>query len=279
MSATVSAETGSAAHPGIQGGKGAAVPQRSAAGPDGEPRRGQRVGHYALLEELGHGGQGVVYRARDLKLKRDVALKRPSPQCAADPQSRGRFLREARAAAQLTHPHIVPIFEVFEDGGTPWIAMQLVEGSTLRRALEGNQRLPIAMLLEHAEGLADALRTAHGARLLHRDVKPDNILLSSDGRALLTDFGLARFFVPPEKVATVSTQSDEATAPGAAIGTPMYMAPEQVLGSAVDARSDIFAFGAVLYEMCTGRQAFGGTSGAQVVDSVLHRDPVPISRL
>lgn len=243
------------------------------------PEHGQRIGHYELLGELGKGGMGVVYRARDLTLGREVALKRPSPRRAADAHARRRFMREARAASRLSHPNIVPIYEVFEDDGTPWIAMQLVGGTSLSDLLDDQRVLPLRQVLQHAEELADALHAAHSQSLLHRDIKPDNIVLSADGRAMLTDFGLALYFVPQEESSQASTQSHSLTPTGVIVGTHGYMSPEQSLGHAVDARSDIFALGAVLYEMCTGRRAFTAPSSAELLDAVLHHEPVPISRL
>src|SRR5687767_6988663 len=155
----------------------------------GPARPGQRISHYEIVGEIGRGGMGVIYRARDLTLGRSVALKCPWP-ADPNPRQRSRFMREARAASQLSHPHIVPLFEVFEEDGVPWLAMELVEGATLRSLLSPGRPLPILEALRHAEGLAGALQAAHGRNILHRDVNPNNIMVTADGRAVLTDFGL-----------------------------------------------------------------------------------------
>ena len=244
--------------------------------PSGPAVPGQRIAHYEIVAEVGRGGMGVIYRAHDLTLGRNVALKCPWP-ADPSPRQRSRFLREARAASQLSHPHIVPLFEVFEEGGAPWLAMELVEGTTLRALLAPGRPLPILEVLRHAEGLAGALQAAHGRNILHRDVNPNNIMVTADGRAVLTDFGLAQF-VRVADTATTHTRDSEADGAGRVVGTPHYMSPEQALGKSVDARSDIFSLGAVIYEMCTGGQAFPG-SGGDVVDAILHREPTSVSRL
>ncbi len=239
---------------------------------------GVRIGHYEIIEEMARGGMGIVYRARDVRLDREVALKRPRPEHTEDPHARQRFLREARLAASLSHPNIVPIHEIFEEDGVPWIAMQLITGSSLREKLAGRKPLPTLDTLRHGEALTQALEAAHQRHILHRDVNPNNVVISEDGRALLTDFGLARYFVQPDQFSSASTASDEATAPGAVVGTRGYMSPEQVLGREVDARSDIFAMGAVLYEMGTGKAAFAPES-ANSMDRILHGQPEAMSRL
>lgn len=239
----------------------------------------RRIAHYEILGELGRGGMGVVYRARDLNLGREVALKCPSPTLGADPKSRRRFLREGKAASSLSHPHIVPVFEVFEVDGLPWLAMEIVEGESLRAALAGGHPLPVDDVIRHAEGLAGALEAAHARHVLHRDVNPRNVLVARDGRARLADFGLAKAFVPPEERSSASTQSSEGTESGAVVGTPGYMSPEQALGRPVDPRSDIFSLGTVLYEMCTGRPAFVASERGDVLDAILHVEPAPIARM
>jgi tetratricopeptide (TPR) repeat protein len=244
--------------------------------PSGPAAPGQRISHYEIVAEVGRGGMGVIYRARDLTLGRNVALKCPWPP-DPNPRQRSRFLREAKAASRLSHPHIVPLIEVIEDGGTPWLAMELVEGATLRSLLGGDHPLPVLEALRHAEGLAGALQAAHDRNILHRDVNPNNIMITADGRAVLTDFGLAHF-VRLSETSSTHTRDSEAAGEGRVVGTPHYMSPEQALGKPLDARSDIFALGAVLYEMCTGRQAFPGTGG-DVVDAILHREPTSVSRL
>jgi serine/threonine protein kinase/Flp pilus assembly protein TadD/TolB-like protein len=239
---------------------------------------GRRVAHYEILEEIGHGGMGVVYRARDLMLGRNVALKRVAPGHEADPQSYRRFMREAHTASQLFHPNIVPIFEVFEDAAEPWLAMQLVKGRDLRQVLAEKSPLSIREVLRYGVELAEALQAAHQAHIIHRDVNPKNIIISQEGHALLADFGLAGYFIPPEDASHASRQGSSLTKPGTQLGTPAYMSPEQTLGRSLDARSDLFSLGAVLYEMCTGKSAFFADSVGETLDLVLHREPVPIAK-
>ena len=241
---------------------------------------GTVIGHYQVLAELGRGGMGVLYRARDLKLDREVALKRPYPSLVPDLAQRQRFEREARAAAQLAHPHIVPIFEVLEQDGVPWIAMELVNGRSLRSLLELGEPLPLPEVLRHAEAMAGALSAAHARGILHRDVNPKNVMVTTDGRALLTDFGLARVTRDRNPDSdTTETQENDVTRAGAVLGTPGYMSPEQALGRPVDPRSDLFCLGAVLYEMCTRERAFSASDSGNVLDAVLHHDPPPITRV
>ncbi|MET0556694.1 MAG: serine/threonine-protein kinase, partial [Vicinamibacteria bacterium] len=236
---------------------------------------GAIIGHYEILAELGRGGMGVLYRARDQKLGRVVALKRPY---APGIVQRQRFEREARAAAQLAHPHIVPIFEVLEQDGVPWIAMELVEGRSLRSLLELGEALPLAEILRHAEGLAGALQAAHARGILHRDVNPKNVMITPEGRALLTDFGLARVTRDSSSEAdSTDTQENDVTRAGSVLGTPGYMSPEQALGRPADARSDLFCLGAILYEMCTRTRAFSASDSGSALDAVLHHDPPAVA--
>jgi serine/threonine protein kinase/tetratricopeptide (TPR) repeat protein len=236
---------------------------------------GAIIGHYEILAELGRGGMGVLYRARDQRLGRVVALKRPY---APGVVQRQRFEREARAAAQLAHPHIVPIFEVLEQDGVPWIAMELVEGRSLRSLLDLGEALPLPEILRHAEGLAGALQAAHARGILHRDVNPKNVMITTEGRAVLTDFGLAR--VNRDSSAdtdSTDTQENDVTRAGSVLGTPGYMSPEQALGRPADPRSDLFCLGAVLYEMCTRTRAFSASDTGSALDAVLHRDPPAVA--
>lgn len=236
---------------------------------------GAIIGHYEILAELGRGGMGVLYRARDQRLGRVVALKRPY---APGVVQRQRFEREARAAAQLAHPHIVPIFEVLEQDGVPWIAMELVEGRSLRSLLDLGEPLPLAEVLRHAEGLAGALQAAHARGILHRDVNPKNVMITTEGRAVLTDFGLAR--VNRDSSAdtdSTDTQENDVTRAGSVLGTPGYMSPEQALGRPADPRSDLFCLGAILYEMCTRTRAFSASDTGSALDAVLHRDPPAVT--
>ena len=238
---------------------------------------GARVGHYEIVAELGRGGAGVVYLARDTTLGRQVALKSPLPEHATD-EDRRRFLTEAQAASRLSHPAIVSIFEAFEVGERPWLAMALAEGRPLRAELAERGALPIDEVVRHGEMLADALRAAHVKHVLHRDVTPNNVFVTPEGRVLLMDFGLARFFIPRGEESRVSTH-DGSDQPKEVAGTIGYMSPEQSLARTVDPTTDIFALGAVLYEMCTGQRAFQGSSWGEILDATLHRDPPPISRL
>lgn len=246
-----------------------------------EFEHGHRLGHYEILDLLGSGGMGQVYRARDLKLERTVALKCPRPDLANDPAFRRRFLREARAASALSHPNIVQVFDALEEDGLPWTVMEFVDGPTLRALLHDRRTLRAEDILRHAEGLAGGLDTAHHAGFLHRDIKPSNVLIGRDGRARLTDFGLAKHLPsdPDPNPDLASTMTIEETHPGAVVGTHGYMAPEQALGRPVDQRADIFSLGAVLYEMCAGRPAFMASSQGDALDAVLHRDPVGIAGL
>jgi len=242
-------------------------------------RPGGRVAHYQVLAEIGRGGMGVIFRARDSKLNRDVALKCPWPRLAADASVRERFLREARAASQLSHPNIVPIFQILNWSGLPWLAMELVEGSSLRALLKEQGPLPLRQSLACAEGLADALRAAHAKGIIHRDINPNNILVRSDGWPLLTDFGLARVFTSEAADPDADTASERLTREGHVVGTRGYMSPEQILGKPLDPRSDIFSLGAVLYEMCTGKRAFEGDTAVGANEAILNREPVAMSRI
>jgi Tol biopolymer transport system component len=245
--------------------------------PQPELAPGTRVGHYEIVGELGRGGLGVVYRARDSALGRDVALKSPLPDHASH-EDRRRFLTEARAVARLSHPAILPIFEAFEDGDRPWLAMALAEGRPLRAELDARGALPLEGALSHAESLAEALDAAHAKHVLHRDVTPGNIILTPEGRVVLMDFGLAQFFVPPDEASRAAT-GDGSDGSGVGIaGTPGYMSPEQWLARPLDVTTDIFGLGAVLYEMITGRRAFPGYSSGEILDATLHRDPPPLTR-
>lgn len=260
--------------------------RRSAAGPEGRvdssavplARVGDRIGRYEILAELGRGGMGCVFRARDPNLEREVALKRPWPELVTDPEARARFLREARAASRITHPNVVQVLETLEIDHVPWIVLQCVDGKDLEVLLAEQGHLPIDKVLRHATDLAEALRAAHEQRVLHRDIKPRNILIAADGRALLGDFGLARVLRGGPATATGTTEALTLTPAGTLLGTPRYMSPEQVLGHALDARSDIFSLGAVLYEMCTGTPAFSANERGTLYDAIIHGQPQPIAR-
>ncbi len=242
----------------------------------------ETVGHYRILGELGSGGMGVVYRAEDLKLGRIVALKFLTDGYADDRSIHDRFLREARAAAALNHPSICTIYEINDAGPRPFIAMELLEGETLQQRLLAGP-LALDALLDLAIQVANALEAAHSRGLVHRDVKPGNIFLTGDGRAKVVDFGLAKTagrLVHETNQSLIQTGvADDhlITRPGTAIGTVAYMSPEQARGEETDARSDIFSFGVVLYEMATGRRAFDGATTAVVFDGILNRVPLPPS--
>jgi formylglycine-generating enzyme required for sulfatase activity/dienelactone hydrolase/predicted Ser/Thr protein kinase len=231
------------------------------------------ISHYRIDGEIGRGGMGVVYRAVDTRLGRPVAIKVLPPEDAdTEPESRRRrFIQEARAASALNHPHIVTIYEVDEHEGTTFIAMELVEGTALDRLLSAGP-LGVATALEYASQIAAALEAAHAAGIIHRDIKPANIVITRDGRAKVLDFGVAKLAARPAD-ATISAMG---TTPGLIVGTAAYMSPEQAQGAAVDARSDIFSFGAVLYEMLAGRRAFDADSDIGLLTAILRDAPPPL---
>jgi eukaryotic-like serine/threonine-protein kinase len=237
---------------------------------------GSRLGPYEILAAAGAGGMGEVYRARDTRLDRIVAIKVLPEHVAADPQFRDRFDREARAISALAHPHICTLFDVGEQDGTAYLVMQYLEGETLADRLSGGA-LPIEQAIQVAMQVADALATAHTAGIVHRDLKPGNIMLTKAG-AKLMDFGLAKTGAGAAAGAHLSMAptTPPLTQMGAILGTVQYMAPEQVEGDDADARSDIFAFGSVVYEMLTGKKAFAGRSQASVMAAILNLDPAPM---
>jgi serine/threonine protein kinase/Tfp pilus assembly protein PilF len=238
---------------------------------------GQTISHYRILNKLGAGGMGVVYQAEDVRLGRVVALKFLSEELSRDPEAIERFQREARAASALNHPHICTLYDVGEHAGRHFIAMELLEGRALHQHIAAGVR-PIDEVLELAIGVADALAAAHARGIVHRDIKPANLFVTEHGQAKLLDFGLAK---PPTSapMASAAPTEEQLTSPGAVLGTLAYMSPEQVRGEPLDARSDLFSLGAVLYEMTTGRPAFSGRTPGMIEEAILNRRPVPASRL
>src|ERR1035438_9359644 len=238
-----------------------AIPARSA---------GAKLGNFEIVELLGRGGMGEVWRARDARLKRDVAIKVLLAGMVRDPDRIARFEREARAASALNHPNIVAVYDIGCDNGTYWIASELVRGDTLRRMIEAGP-LPAPKAVDIATQVANGLAAAHAAGLVHRDLKPDNIMVTRDGHVKILDFGLAK----QRRSAQDSTATD-LTDEGVVLGTAGYMSPEQVRGETVDHRSDLFSFGVVLHEMLSGKRAFSGASSVEVMHAILKDDPAEL---
>ena len=236
---------------------------------------GATLGPYKIIDLLGAGGMGEVYRARDTRLGRDVALKIIPPELARDPDRIRRFEQEARAAGALNHPNVCAIYDVGTQAGTPFVVMELLEGESLRSRLESGP-IPTRRAISYAAQVAHGLAAAHEKGIVHRDLKPENLFITRDGRVKVLDFGLAKL-TSPETPEGERSRSGTATGSGAILGTPGYMAPEQVRGQDADARSDLFALGAILYESLAGKRAFHGASQFETMHAILNEDPPPLS--
>ena len=244
---------------------------------------GTKLGPYEIVGPLGAGGMGEVYRARDARLSRDVAVKVLPASFVADPERLRRFEQEARATGQLNHPNILAVFDTGTHDGAPYVVEELLEGETLREKMSG-ARLPVRKVVEYARQIAHGLAAAHQKGIVHRDLKPENLFVTGDGRVKILDFGLAKLTRPEESgpganAALTAMPTQTGTGAGVVLGTAGYMSPEQVRGLPADQRSDIFSFGCILYEMLTGRRAFAAPSSVETMNAILKEDPPEISRL
>src|SRR5262249_35788784 len=233
---------------------------------------GTRVGAYEVLARLGVGAMGEVYKARDTRLNREVALKVLRSELAATGDRLRRFEREARAAGTLNHPNVLTVYDIGSYDELPYIVSELLEGGTLRSWINDSSQIRVREAVEHTIQIAQGLAAAHEQRIVHRDLKPENIFVTRDGHVKILDFGLAKLLDQPSCGSLGQTATYD-TRPGVVLGTPAYMAPEQVRGAPADARSDIFSLGTVLYEMLTGRRPFGGLTSAEVQTAILNEEP------
>src|SRR5690242_10402149 len=237
---------------------------------------GTRLARYEILAPLGQGGMGEVYRARDVRLGREVAVKVVPPRLAQDPDRLARFEREARAVAALAHPNILVLYDVGHEQGVPFAVTELLEGVTLRGRLAG-AAVPWREALDIGAAVADGLAAAHARGIIHRDIKPENLFLTADGRVKILDFGLARVEVPAPSDSETGPYAPGHTDPGTVVGTVGYMAPEQLCGLPADARSDLFSLGCVLYELVAGRHPFPGRTAVETAAAILHDEPPPLA--